>query len=331
MAASYQSAESLPGVAVEGSCPRVAVVVNPSKFSGGDALRVRGQLRDAAVGLGWAEPMWLETTVEDPGRGQAQAALDEGVDVVCALGGDGTVRAVASALIGTGVPLGLLPGGTGNLLARNLGLPLDSPVEALRVALRGVDRRLDVGRVRLELLRDEQVPLDQAQLVEEFFLIMAGIGFDASMIAGAPEELKAQVGAVAYVWSGLRHLRGERFEVRMWTDGGPGVLRKARTVLFANVSELQGGISLLPAEPDDGLLDALVLTPKSLTGWLSVATHVLTRGRAGSERVHTSRFQSMQLRLRVPQHIQLDGDAIGLTRALDTSSLPGALVVRVRT
>ncbi|WP_243891737.1 diacylglycerol/lipid kinase family protein [Dermatophilus congolensis] len=330
MDVSYQSLDRFQGGCVESFRSRFAVVINPSKFPGDRGVRVRDRLTSAAVEWGWGEPMWLETTVEDPGRGQARFAVEAGVEVVCALGGDGTVRSVASALVGTGVPLGLLAGGTGNLLARNLGVPWDSPVEALKVALMGVDRKIDVGKARLELLRDEQAAQGQAQVVEEFFLIMAGVGFDASMIAGAPEELKAQIGAAAYVWSGLRHLFGERFEVRMWTDGGAAVARKVRTVLFANVSELQGGISLLPAEPDDGLLDALVLTPKSLTGWLSVATHVLTRGRAGSERVHTSRFQSMQLRLRAPQHIQLDGDAIGLTRALDVSSLPGALVVRVR-
>src|SRR5207249_439378 len=130
----------------------------------------------AATGL---EVLWLETTRQDPGRGLARKAVADGADLVMVAGGDGTVMACVTALAGTDVPLAVLPGGTGNLLANNFEIPreLDG---ALEVALRGDRRRLDVGAVG-----------------DDRFVIMCGIGFDAAMLRDADSELKARIGAVA--------------------------------------------------------------------------------------------------------------------------------------
>ncbi len=310
----------------ESGLPRAAVIVNPSKFT--DVEQVRQTVTAQCRAQGWAGPLWLETTVDDPGAGQARQALEAEVEVVCALGGDGTVRVVASELVGTGVPLGLLPGGTGNLLARNLDLPIDSLTAAVAIALAGQNRSIDVGKVRYEALDDEGRPVSPRSSVEEYFLVMAGLGFDASMIADAPEKLKAQIGYGAYIVSGLRHLYGARFRVHTWVDGGGARRRKARSVLFANVGGLQAGITLMPAAADDGRLDAMILSPRSLLGWAAVAVHVLSRHRRGSARVERVRFERMRLRLAEPQQMQLDGDAVGLARSVDVSVVPGALVVR---
>ena len=97
--------------------PLAAVVANPTKIE----PNTRQRIEAVCTGLGWAEPLWLETTVEDPGTGQAKLAIEKGADVVLACGGDGTVRSVAEALAGTGVAMGLVPAGTGNLLARTVG------------------------------------------------------------------------------------------------------------------------------------------------------------------------------------------------------------------
>src|SRR6185312_7567763 len=105
-----------------------------------------------------------------------------------ACGGDGTVRTVAEALAGTGVPLGLIPAGTGNLLARNLDMNLDDMGAATRVALAGDDRAVDVGRITID---DGSGPGE-----EQVFLVMAGMGFDATIMETAPEALKARVGPV---------------------------------------------------------------------------------------------------------------------------------------
>ena len=121
---------------------RAALVYNPVKI---DRDAVDSVLTAIESEVGWEPTLWLETSVEDPGQGQARQAREAGVDVVIAAGGDGTVRAVAEALRGSGLPLALLPSGTGNLLARNLDLTLEDLEHSLRVALTGTDRPIDAA------------------------------------------------------------------------------------------------------------------------------------------------------------------------------------------
>src|SRR6202044_2877084 len=153
---------------------RAAVVVNPTKHA--DGARFRAEVTEAMTARGWSDPLWLETTPDETGRGLAAAAVAERVDVVLASGGDGTVTACAESVAGSGVPLGVLPAGTGNLLARNLGLPLALD-EALAVALNGQDRRLDVGSAN-----------------GHSFVDMAGIGFDAMLLDRATGPPKKGLG-----------------------------------------------------------------------------------------------------------------------------------------
>ena len=196
---------------------RIGVVVNPTKFD--DLGDVKDRVGKLCADHGWGEPVFLETTEEDPGVGQAQDALDRGIDVLCPLGGDGTVRAVATALVGTDTPMGLLPGGTGNLLARNLELPTDDLARAVVVALTGRNRHIDVGWMRLDP--------DEAHLEEHVgegssagprrhaFLVMAGLGLDAAIMDNTSEKLKSRIGWTAYVPAGLKHLLVERFKASL--------------------------------------------------------------------------------------------------------------------
>lgn len=303
--------------------PRAAVIVNPTKFN--DVEDVRARVTRVCRQHGWADPLWIETTVDDPGTGQARQALDQGATIVCPLGGDGTVRAVSAALIDTDTPMGLLPGGTGNLLARNLGVPIDSIEEALTVALTGRDDRIDVGTINV-------VTPGETQDTEHdyYFLVMAGMGFDATVMADAPEKLKAQFGWPAYVVAGMKHLNGKRFDVEVSIDGGPPQHRQARTVVVGNVGRLQGGVELLPdADPDDGELDVVLLSPKGIIGWASVGAHIATRQRRGHPRVEHHRVHTMSLKLSHTQEVQLDGDPIGPGLSLRFAVKPGCLKVRV--
>ncbi|MYT19707.1 diacylglycerol kinase, partial [Streptomyces sp. SID7760] len=190
--------------------------------------------------------------------------------VVC--GGDGTVRACADVLAGSGIPLAIVPCGTGNLLARNLGLP-SAPAAALEEGLSGQAVGLDVGR------------LEGDGLTPTRFVVMAGAGFDAAMVRDASERLKARLGWVAYVVAALRHLRDPRMRLSIRLDGGAPLERRARMVVIGNVGSLQGGLPLLPdARPDSGRLELVLLDPRGPGGWLAAAGHLASRAKSGSAR-----------------------------------------------
>ena len=295
--------------------PRVVVIVQPVHHPAGSPARraVERVLSEE----GWPAPRWLETTAEDPGRGQAVRAAQMDPEVVLALGGDGTVRSVGEGLAGTGVPLGLLPGGTGNLFARQLKFELNDVAAATRAALGGRDKRVDVGRVSLDG-GDEQV-----------FLVMAGVGFDAQMMAGAPAAIKERVGPLAYVVSGLRRLRGESLRVSIAVDGEPPVTSRVRMAVVGNCGTLIGGIILIPdAEVDDGHLDVLTLSPRGVGDWLRVGVRLLTRHRAHDQQISERQVREVVMRCEEPQATQMDGDVVGEFTELRMRVDPGALVLR---
>ncbi|MBB2948761.1 YegS/Rv2252/BmrU family lipid kinase [Actinoplanes lutulentus] len=288
---------------------RSAVVVNPVKVPDLDELRQT--ITEALAAAGWPEPMWLETTVEDPGAGQAAQAARDGAEVVFACGGDGTVMACVSALAGTDVALAVLPAGTGNLLAANLGLSGDLAT-GIEVVLQGGRRRIDVGCVG-----------------DQSFAVMAGMGFDAKMLDATNDTAKKHVGWLAYVAGAAQHLRDRPMRVTISLDGGPAFTRRPRTVIVGNVGRLQGGMRLLPdAQPDDGKLDVAVLSPRNLRHWLALAWGVLRRTGAVA-RMETFTASTVEIRSNRAQPRQLDGDLIDPGKELLVSVRPQALLLCV--
>ena len=301
--------------------PWAVVVANPTKFT--DADHEIEWLEERSVELGWARPVWLETTVDDPGSGQARVGLRAGAHAVLAYGGDGTVRAVASAVTGTGIPLGLLPAGTGNLLARNLAVPYTDLDAALSVALNGVERKIDVGIAQIDVSGEDR------PLREETFLVMAGLGFDAEVMATVGHRLKERVGWWAYVVAGTRRLRGRQTKVALQLDDGEVLRRRVRSVIVGNCGELTGGVRLLPqARIDDGRLDVVVVAPRNVGGWMAVIGAVLTRSRWGHPVVEHFTCRRLEVRAEKPLHVQLDGDPAGMARVLRAEVQPASLVVR---
>jgi diacylglycerol kinase family enzyme/membrane-associated phospholipid phosphatase len=292
----------------------LAVIVNPTKV---DADAFRAKVSESTRAAGWDEPLWFETTVDDAGASMARAAVAAGADVVMVAGGDGTVRVVCAQLASTGVPVGVVPIGTGNLLARNLGIPLGRD-QALDVVLRGQDRAVDLVQVKGD-------DLDTTR-----FLVMAGMGLDAAIMDGAPDALKRRVGWPAYFLAGLRHLRYPAVRIDISVDGAEPVRRRARTVVVGNVGILTGGIPLIPdARVDDGLLDVVVIAPRRVLGWLSLVWRVLTKHPRTDERLDRFTGRSVVLTAASPTPRQLDGDTVGSGCEIHAEIEPGVLLLRV--
>ncbi len=298
------------------SSRRLAVVLNPIKVE--SVEQFQSIVTQMALDSGWNEPKWYLTTVEDSGTGQAEQAAVEGADLVIVCGGDGTVREVCAELAGTGIPVGVVPAGTGNLLARNLEVPLFIRA-AIDIALTGQDRAIDM------------VEVDGDGIEPTHFMVMAGMGFDAAIMEGVNEDLKKRVGWLAYVVSGLKGLMFPTMKLEISVDDGPFTKHRARTCVIGNVGSLQGGVVLLPdATIDDGMLDVVLLYPRRFLSWIPLVLRMLTRREhnAGESLARmTGRKVVVRASADVPR--QLDGDTIGAGSELRMECIHGRVLVRV--
>ena len=292
---------------------RLAVVFNPTKVA--DVTWLTAISRAAARHGGWAPPFFLPTAADDAGRVATQQALRLGADMVIVSGGDGTVRAVGTTLQGSGVPCAIIPSGTGNLLARNLGIPLDLD-RALELAFDGEPRRIDLARLVLD--HDEEKAIT--------FTGMAGIGFDAAMMRDTDEGLKRAVGNVAYVVAFARHIAMRPRPVRMRLDDQPEVRRRAVLMMVGNTGQLQGGVWLFPgAKPDDGQLDVLITAPTHLGKWAKLARSLLRR--SSDPVVEYWAGSKVVFEVDNPIACEADGDIEGMGTHFEFSVVPGAMLV----
>ncbi|MGW4690310.1 diacylglycerol kinase family protein [Streptomyces sp. NPDC004244] len=307
----------------DGAARRAVVVRHPHGCGAELAERVEDILRHH----GYADQTWTATSAEHAAGSLGERIAEEDPALVVVCGGDGTVRACADLLAGTGIPLAVVPCGTGNLLARNLRLPAD-PAAALEAALSGQTARIDVGRIRADGFGSGR------------FTVMAGAGFDAAMVADASERVKQRLGWAAYVLSAARHLGDPRMRLSVRLDGGPVRERRARMVVIGNVGSLQGGLPLLPdARPDSGRLDVVLLDPGGVRGWLAAAKHLGARmlpgraepgpggtyGTAAGGALEYFSAVRIDIRFARPQPRELDGDVIGAGTRLNAEVEPGAL------
>jgi diacylglycerol kinase family enzyme len=286
---------------------RPAVVCNPSVVDDIDQLRKAISVRCAT------DPLWFETTPEDPGAGQIRQALDAGADLVLVCGGDGTVAACAGALAGTDVALALVPVGTGNLLARNLDLPLEIE-PALDVAFGPGRRQLDV-----------------LEAGDRRFVVMAGLGFDAALIRDTDDDSKSKAGWPAYLAGAARAVRGTpHVQFTISVDGAAAVRRRALGVLVGNVGQVQGGLRLLPdAQPDDGVIDVGVLMPRTWRDWPVLVLRIL-RGRPdGGRQAEILRGRHVEISVDQMVPTQYDGEYAGEAAQLSVRALSRAITVCV--
>ncbi|MFF1571424.1 diacylglycerol/lipid kinase family protein [Leifsonia sp. NPDC058292] len=315
----------------------VAVVYNPIKV---DIARVKAAIEAAAARAGVASLMWFETTVENEGQQQTRDAVAAGATLVIAAGGDGTVRAVAEAVRDTDAVLAILPSGTGNLLARNIGITHSSVEVACAIAFEGATRAIDIGLAVTTGVHGEKK--------EHTFLVMVGLGIDAAMIANTRPRLKRRVGWLAYVDAGFRALpRAQKVRVGYALDDGEPRSAHVSTILVANCGTLPGNIVLIPdALVDDGMLDIAIMQPKSMFGWLMIwrkvtwENRVLRKTALGQRIIRITdravrtelsylRSGSVQLTVEVPEPFELDGDGFGEVVAVDLTVHRRGLKVRV--
>jgi len=314
---------------------QAAVVFNPIKV---DAEKLKAAVNQLAEEAGWASTIWFETTEQDAGQLVTASAMRRGAEVVIAAGGDGTVRAVAEALRDSGVALTVLPSGTGNLLARNLDLPLTNLEQAAAAAFTGVDRAIDLGIAEIKRV--------DGSTEEHGFLVMAGLGLDAKMIKNTNTKLKKAVGWLAYIDGiarSLPELKPVRVHYRF--DNGTQRSMNVHTIIIGNCGVLPGGFLLMPdAQPDDGVLDVAALRPRGPLGWAKVwrkvawENGVLRKSALGRKIIDLSRdvrdvtyftARSLWMTVDVPQEFQLDGDEFGEAKSVRAWVDPGALTVRV--
>lgn len=323
------------------STGHVGIVWNPSKTS---RYELENALEKAfervLTGTAEVRVSWHETGEDDPGLGAARGAVEAGADVVLAAGGDGTVRAVAEHLAESGAraELGIIPLGTGNLLARNLGVPLKDLTAAFERALTGEAIPLDIGWARLAV--DGET--DGKRYA---FAVMAGFGIDAHMITETDDDLKDRAGWLAYVESLGRALSAsEVIEIRLSGQNLEPSDEQAHTLLIGNCGSLQGGMTLLPdADPSDGELDLLVLSADSIPGWadtmrnlvwdnglrrlLSPSSSDEDQAKSSDSATHR-RITELTVELDEPRVFEVDGDALGETNRVEISVQPGAVRVR---
>jgi diacylglycerol kinase (ATP) len=299
---------------------KVVFIYNPTK-NGAEAAKTL-LLRSTSM-AGWPEPVFLETTAADPGFAMASQALAYKADVVVVGGGDGTVRAVAQTLRRTDVPLAIIPLGTGNLLARNLDLDVNDIAANVQIALFGHQRHIDAGMMELE----NEIT---GAMSKQAFMVIAGLGMDAEVMNDTNSKLKESVGWLAYSEAGLRHMAGRRKKVSIALDDQPAQQRKVRSVLFANCGLLPGGIDFVPnALIDDGVLDVVVVSPRSALGWVAMAGKVVFQHKSRLPVIDFYRSQNLVIRTVLPVETQVDGDPCGPATIVRVSVEPKAVLVRV--
>ncbi len=279
----------------------IVAIWNPASGSVAEESDLRAALGDHVE--------LVPTTEDDPGPGQTRAAVDDGADIVVACGGDGTVRACLDPLAGTATALGIVPLGTGNLLATNLGIP--AGLSAGGGVGRGERRRIDLGRVN-----------------GEAFAVMAGSGFDALMIRDANETLKSKVGTAAYILSGAKNLKSDLVETKVTVDGSVWFDGRTTMVLVGNFGTVSGGLEVFPdAQPDDGILDIAVMSASTLREWASISWRLVRRRPQKVELARRTQGAHIVVEQRVARPYELDGEDREPTERLEFTVEPRAITI----
>jgi diacylglycerol kinase (ATP) len=286
----------------------VAVVAHAGKSLGGGLAELRRELARQGV----EQPMWFEVPKSKKVPKRVRQALADGAELVFAWGGDGTVQRCLDVMAGTKASLAVVPAGTANLFASNLGIPQDI-AEAVRIGLHGPSRSIDVGKMR-----------------GERFGVMAGAGLDARMIRDADGTLKDRLGRLAYVWTGIKNARAPSFRAKIDVDGTRWYEGEASLVLAGNLGEVFAGIEAFEdASPDDGQLELGVVRADGLIEWARTAARAAVGKPSDSPFVQQTRARTVSVKLDRKVPYELDGGARGPVKRFEVEVEPAAIAVKV--
>ncbi|XVV11309.1 diacylglycerol/lipid kinase family protein [Actinoplanes sp. CA-131856] len=291
---------------------KIAVVAHQRKTLGGGLDELRRRLTDTGV----EDLLWCEVPKSKKAPEQVRKVIKAKPDLLVVWGGDGMVQRSIDVLArekgGAKIPLAIMPAGTGNLLASNLGIPADLE-QAVEIALQGDHHRIDLGKLN-----------------GEYFGVMAGVGFDGAMINDADRNMKDRLGKLAYVWAGVRHVNGAAPQAQIKIDGNDWFEDEASCVLIGNVSKITGGIKAFDdAKPDDGWLDVGVATAQGALQWAR-ALGTMAVGRSDSSPfVRTTRARQIEVKLKSKMEYELDGGARTKTKTFTAKVAPAAVKICV--
>ncbi len=287
---------------------KVAVVAHAGKSVGGGLAELRSELARHGID----KPLWFEVPKSKKAPKRVRQALDEGAELVFAWGGDGTVQRCLDVMAGTEATLAVVPAGTANLFASNLGIPADIG-EAVRIGLHGRVRKIDVGRIE-----------------GERFGVMAGAGLDARMIRDADGTLKDRLGRIAYVWTGLKNVRASTFRAKIAVDGMRWYEGEASLVLAGNLGEIFAGVEAFEdAAPDDGELELGVVHADGLIEWARTAARAAVGKPSDSPFVQQTRARTVEVKLDRKVPYELDGGDRDPVKRFEVEVEPAAIAVRV--
>lgn len=295
---------------------RALLITNPAAART-DARAVTA-VRETLRAAGWTVEV-AATAAPGDARRLAERGRAEGFDTLLSYGGDGTAMQIAAAIAGTGIPLGLLPGGTGNVLARNLRLPR-RPLAATRAILRQVSTAIDLGVV------------ERAD-GPHYFAVCCGAGFDAALMGRTDAASKRRWRRAAYIRQALTGLSTAKNAPHRFTIDGVEHRQEAAMVLVCNCADLMPPFLRLHADirPDDGVLDVVALRADGAwQGVTAFAELLLSRARATRDQVWFGRGGVVRIEVESgpPVPAQLDGEVTGTT-PLEARVVPGALNVYV--
>ncbi len=289
---------------------KVGVIANSGKSLDGGLLELRRTLERAGI----ADPEWYEVPKSRKAPKAMRRLLDAKTELVFVWGGDGMLQRCIDvvAAAGSDVALAIVPAGTSNLLATNLGVPIDIE-QAVEIGLEGERRRLDVGRFN-----------------GERFAVMAGSGMDATMIRNADGGLKERLGRAGYVWAGLKAARSKSFGAEIEVDGVSWFRGDATSVLIGNVGELIGHVEVFEeSRPDDGMLEVGVVTADGYTDWMRTVARTVIADAEASPFVQATKARSVKVKLDRKVLYELDGGDRTKVKSFKVKVEPAAVTLCV--